>query len=134
MAKPIDSNLHRLNCATTDRCHRWLGGIVLIPPRDPTRARVPLALWTTDAGELIDLAIVERNGSAVLRAMLDEALLLADAFEPPCEVEVQPRVMTAFFDMAFPKVFVGKAERLESVVSRCGDPTYLLEALPRRAA
>ncbi len=92
-----------------------------------------LAVWMTSAGTLIDAAIVVRNGPAVLRAMLDEQLLIADASGRPSDVVVWPGTKSAFRDLSFPAVTVRRDEFLRTVVEDLCDFGQLPHGSPARA-
>ena len=70
----------------------------------------------TSAGSPIDAAIVVRNCPTMLRTMLDEQLLIADASRRPVEVVVWPSTKAAFRELVFPAVPVRRDEFLRTVV------------------
>lgn len=92
-----------------------------------------LAAWMTSGGTLIDAAIVVRNGPAVLRAMLDEQLLVTETARRPAEIVVWPGTKSAFRDVSFPSVIVRRDEFLRVVVEDLCDFGQLPHGAPARA-
>ena len=129
MAHPFDSQSPR----PAVRPVRWVGGV--LRPYGFKHAGKPmrLAAWMTSAGTLIDAAIVVRNGPTVLRAMLDEQLLIAEASRRPSEVVVWPGTKSAFRDLSFPSVTVRRDEFLRTVVEDLCDFGQLPHGAPARA-
>ena len=94
----------------------WVGGVVWIGGRRERGAATRIAAWVAQDGVVMAAALVEADDTAVLRMLLDEALLRSGPQRRPTALTVWPSARMALRDVVFPQVLVERDGILEEVV------------------